>query len=555
MPAIRLADIPNAGPQGVAPDSGILAPRVAQLGGAAALDPNAMRGVAKDMQLQTYNLNAFAGEAIGLGRIGDAMGDAATLGIRFATKMAEAKENDDKTRADTLMRIALEKQANDQDTTPVEKWQEKWASNVAEARKQISEIGMSKNTFAQLSPTMDRWAELSSVKIEGQANQKRIEGYRMNTKANALIKMADDDYEGAFAAIDEGVKKGVFSEEQGKLEKAMMQDDIIRKSKVQRDANVASDIIKNPIGAEADLEKAIQTGKSELFPHLTEKSDLVRAYSNARSEASVYRNNIEDDVDQLILSGQMTKPEDIRNVAEGVLPERRILAAIDTLSKTPAEMEKALAMRPTLLAMVDAYDANKDDKNRSEYLKIKDSIRQLPEGERGELLSSLRDKWNNPKETTPVNEATSQLKTLFTKGQFGTWTEKDGKMADAEVPKFLAAGKKFAGFKSTLENWAKANPKEAADQTKVYEKLNEILAADKEVQIPKSGGSSWWYPSSWFAPSKPAIAPDDAIKKADAPPKTSKADGINKKSSKEDIAKAAQEIDFTTPLPEIPDFS
>ena len=390
MPSIRLADIPNAGPQGVAPDSGIIAPRVAQLGGSAALDPNAMRGVAKDMQLETYNLNAFAGEAIGMGKIADGVGDAATLGIRFATKMAEAKENDDQTRADTLMRIALEKQANDQDTTPVEKWQEKWASNVADTRKQISEIGMSKNTFAKLSPTMDRWAELSSVKIEGQANQKRIEGYRMNTKANALIKMADDDYEGAFAAIDEGVKKGVFSEEQGKLEKAMMQDDIIRKSKVQRDANVASDIIKNPIGAEADLEKAIQTGKSELFPHLTEKSDLVRAYSNARSEASVYRNNIEDDVDQLILSGQMTKPEDIRNVAEGVLPERRILAAIDTLSKTPAEMEKALAMRPTLLAMVDAYDANKDDKNRSEYLKIKDSIRQLPEGERGECFEADR---------------------------------------------------------------------------------------------------------------------------------------------------------------------
>jgi hypothetical protein len=543
MPAIKLTDIPNAG--------GIIAPRFAQLGGSAAMDPNAMRGVAKDMQLEKYNLNAFAGEAIGLGKIGDAMSDVATLGIRFATKMADAKENDDETRADTLMRIALEKQANDQDMTPVEKWQEKWASNVADTRKKISEIGMSKNTFAKLSPAMDRWAELSSVKIEGQANQKRIEGYRMNTKANALIKMASDDYEGAFTAIDEGVKKGVFSEEQGKLEKAMMQDDIIRKSKEERNANVASDIIKNPIGAEADLEKAIQTGKSELFPHLTERSDLVRAYSNARSEASVYRNNIEDDVDQLILSGQMTKPEDIRRVTEGVLPERRILAAIDTLSKTPAEMEKALAMRPTLLAMVDAYDRTKDDKNRSEYLKLKDSIRQLPEGERGELLSSLREKWDNAKESTPVSEATSQLKTLFTKGQFGTWTEKDGKMPDAEVPKFLAAGKKLAGFKSNLEKWAKANPKDAADQTKVYEKLNEILKADKNVQQIKSGGASWWYPSSWFAPSKPTVAPDDAIKKADAPPKTSKADGINKKSSKEDIAKAAQEIDFTTPLPDI----
>jgi hypothetical protein len=93
-----------------------------------------------------------------------------------------------------------------------------------------------------------------------------------------------------------------------------------------------------------------------------------------------------------------------------------------------------------------------------------------------------------------------------------------------------------------LENWAKANPKEARDQTKVYEKLNEILKADKEIQTPKSGGSSWWYPSSWFAPSKPAISTDDVRKKADAPPKTSKADGINKKSSKEDIAKAEGKV-------------
>ena len=541
MPAIRLADIPNAGPQGVAPDSGIIAPRVAQLGGSAALDPNAMRGVAKDMQLETYNLNAFAGEAIGMGKIGDAMSDVATLGIRFATKMAEAKDDADFEKGRNLLAAAAQQQENDHQNLSPEEWVTNFDKLNKGVQTDMEKLGFSKSGRAKFEAYRSNWANQTGLKITGMANKEKIEGYKQDAKIGIERELALGNVQGAFEIINTFRNNGTLGEQDAK--------------DLERDANVASDIIKNPIGAEADLEKAIQTGKSELFPHLTEKSDLVRAYSNARSEASVYRNNIEDDVDQLILSGQMTKPEDIRNVAEGVLPERRILAAIDTLSKTPAEMEKALAMRPTLLAMVDAYDANKDDKNRSEYLKIKDSIRQLPEGERGELLSSLRDKWNNPKETTPVNEATSQLKTLFTKGQFGTWTEKDGKMADAEVPKFLAAGKKFAGFKSTLENWAKANPKEAADQTKVYEKLNEILKADKEIQIPNSGGSSWWYPSSWFAPSKPAISPSDVRKKIDAPPKTSKADGINKKSSKEDIAKAAQEIDFITPLPEIPDFS
>jgi len=555
MPSIRLADIPNAGPQGVAPDSGIIAPRVAQLGGSAALDPNAMRGVAKDMQLEKYNLNAFAGEAIGMGKIGDAMSDVATLGLRFATKMADAKDDADFEKGRNILAAAAQQQENDhQNLSP-----EEWGSNFDKLNKgvqtDIDKLGFSKSGRAKFEAYRSNWANQTGLKITGMANKEKIEGYKMDAKIGIERELSKGNVENAFSIINTFRDNGTLSEQDAKDLERETEFKYIKIAKEERDANVASDIIKNPIGAEADLEKAIQTGKSELFPHLTERSDLVRAYSNARSEASVYRNTIEDDVDQLILSGQMTKPEDIRRVTEGVLPERRILAAIDTLSKTPAEMEKALAMRPTLLAMVDAYDRTKDDKNRSEYLKLKDSIRQLPEGERGELLSSLREKWDNAKESTPVSEATSQLKTLFTKGQFGTWTEKDGKMPDAEVPKFLAAGKKLAGFKSNLEKWAKANPKDAADQTKVYEKLNEILKADKEIQIPKSGGASWWYPSSWFAPSKPATSTDDVRKKIDAQPKSSKADSINKKSSKEDIAKAAQEIDFTTPLPEIPDFS
>lgn len=551
MPTIRLADIPNAGPQALGPSTGILAPQAAKLTGAAMVDSSIATRGAKSMLDQTLALDAFSKDDAAMGKIAYQIGQIGEVALAYSEKMAKAKDTADLARAETLMRSAFEKQQNDQMNTPVDKWQEKWLANVSETKKAIGEIGISNNAAQSLSPAFDRWNTMSGLQIEGQANKKRIEGYQQDIEANALMKIADDDIEGAIGIYNKAVANGIISEPQGKLAAARLQENYLRKTKEERNANVASTIIQNPIGAEADLEKALETGKSELFPELTEKADIVRAYSNARSEASVYRNNIEDDLDQLILSGELTKPEDIRRVAEGILPERRILSAIETLSKTPAEIEKALAMRPTLLTMVEAYDPAKDDKDRSEYLKIKDSIRQLPEGERGELLSSLRDKWNNPKEATPVTEAASQLKTLFDKGQFGTWTEKDGKMPDSEVPKFLAAGKKFAGFKSALENWAKANPKEAADETMVYKKLNEILAADKEIQIPKSGGSSWWYPGSWFAPSKPAISTDEVRKKIDAPPKTSKADSINKKSSKEDIAKAAQEIDFSTPLPEI----
>lgn len=550
MPAIRLADIPNAGPQALGPSTGILAPQAVKLTGAAMVDSGNFNLGAKSMLDQTLALDAFSKEDAAWGKVANSIQTLGNVAGEWGNKMAQAKDTADLARAETLMRSAFEKQQNEQMNTPVDKWQEKWSANVQQAQKAIGEIGISNDAASQLSPAFDRWNTMSGIQIAGQANKKRIEGYQQDIEANALMKIADDDIEGAIGIYDKGIKDGILSEGQGNLAKARLQDNYLRKTKEERNANIASKIIGNPIGAEADLEKALETGNSELFPELIEKADIVRAYSNARSEANVYRNNIEDDLDQLILSGELTKPEDIRRVAEGILPERRILAAIETLTKTPAEIEKALAMRPTLIAMVDAYDPSQDDKNRSEYLKIKDSIRQLPEGERSELLSSLRDKWNNPKEATPVAEASSQLNTLFKKGQFGTWTEKDGKMPDSEVPKYLAAGKKFAGFKSDLENWAKANPKEAADKTKVYEKLNEILAADKNVQKIKSGGSAWWYPSSWFSP-KPTVSPDDALKKIDQPPKTSKADSVNKKSSKEEIAKAAQEIDFSTPLPEI----
>jgi len=500
------------------------------------------------MLTQTLELDAFSQEARAMGKFADSIDGLGDVAMKWGQKFAEAKDSADISRAETILESAFQKQQTEQLGKPVEEWGNLWNQNQDQAKRKLAEIKFSNNAAEKVAPYLERWSTLSSLKIDNLAKKEEIKGFRADKEANALAKIASEDYEGAFAVMDESVKKGIHSAEEATLWKSRLLDDVQRKAKVQREANVASTIIQNPIGAEADLEKALETGKSELFPELTEKADIVRAYSNARSEASVYRNNIEDDLDQLILSGELTKPEDIRRVAEGILPERRILSAIETLSKTPAEIEKALAMRPTLLTMVEAYDPNKDDKDRSEYLKIKDSIRQLPEGERGELLSSLRDKWNNPKEATPVTEATSQLKTLFNKGQFGTWTEADGKMPDSEVPKFLAAGKKFAGFKNSLETWAKANPKEAADQTKVYEKLNEILAADKEIQKTKAGGSSWWWPFGSSAPSKPATSTDDVRKKIDAPPKTSKADSINKKSSKEDIAKAAQEIDFSTPL-------
>ena len=444
MPAIRLADIPNAVPQAMdASMANIASPssprfqvasQVAQLGGAAAMDPNAMRGVAKDMQLETYNLNAFAGEAIGMGKIGDAMSDAATLGIRFATKMAEAKENDDQTRADTLMRIALEKQANDQDTTPVEKWQEKWASNVADTRKQISEIGMSKNTFAKLSPTMDRWAELSSVKIEGQANQKRIEGYRMNTKANALIKMADDDYEGAFAAIDEGVKKGVFSEDQGKLEKAMMQDDIIRKAELKQRENITSEILTDPRRAKEILTKA-KTGEQTEFGKLDPSRVKLHLYEADRQIRVTDSDNWNSLVER-IQNGDIASKEDLKKEAEGKQIDPGKYKRLESAIAANISFDPKVA--GDLKAKVAGMDFSAD-KNDEKFYALKAEIASKLPKEHAELLAGeLNSSWKKAFDGTPKSprevyrsDFIQGIKRIGDSGLLGeTGLDKDGKIED-----------------------------------------------------------------------------------------------------------------------------
>jgi hypothetical protein len=503
MPSIRLADIPNAGPQGVAPDSGIIAPRVAQLGGSAALDPNAMRGVAKDMQLEKYNLNAFAGEAIGLGKIGDAMSDVATLGLRFATKMADAKENDDETRADTLMRIALEKQANDQDMTPVEKWQEKWASNVADTRKKISEIGMSKNTFAKLSPAMDRWAELSKVKIEGQANQKRIEGYRMNTKANALIKMASDDYEGAFTAIDEGVKKGVFSEEQGKLEKAMMQDDIIRKAELKQRENITSEILTDPRRAKEILTKA-KTGEQTEFGKLDPSRVKLHLYEADRQIRVTDSDNWNSLVER-IQNGDIASKEDLKKEAEGKQIDPGKYKRLESAIAANIQFDPKVA--GDLKAKVAAFDFSADKNDEKFYALNAEIASKLPKEHAQLLGGELNSSWKKAFDGTPKSprevyrsDVIQGIKRIGDSGLLGeTGLDKDGKIED--LSKNNTYNARVYSVMQGMDAWFddRANKdKTPADAQQHRDSLIEPLLKGKALELFKGKAPTLVLPSTPF---------------------------------------------------------
>jgi hypothetical protein len=508
----------------------------------------ATRG-AKSMLDQTLALDAYSQEAQAAAKFGQSIGQIGEVALAYGEKMARAKDTADLARAETLMRSAFEKQQNDQMNTPVDKWQEKWTANIEQTKKAIGEIGISNNAAQSLSPAFERWGEMSGIQIEGAANKKRIEGYRQDIEANALMKIADEDYEGAFAVINKGVKDGTFSEKEGELKKAMLQDNVVRKTKEQRNADIASKITLNPVEAKRDLDEALKSGESKIFG-LKKKSDIVRFHGFASSEFSQYKSRLDDSALDMVLTGDLKTENDVRSFVGDILPEQQVLPLLKALSETPVQREKALAMRPMVYAMAESYNPDNDDETRSEYFRIRDTILQLPSDQREEPMAMLRKSRDEKADPTPLNVAKEQMKDLFDAGQFGSWKVGDDKkpLNDEEWNKYIEAGRKYAGHKSSLENWAKNNPREASDSNKVYEQFNRTLTYERQLQKfqqEKTRSRWWWEEAAPVAPPPLPIDPDEVLKKTKA--KSS----LTPKATQKQIKDEALKIDFDTQLPEM----
>lgn len=257
MPAIRLADIPNAGPQALGPSGNLLSPSAPQLTGAAALDPNALAGVAKQMQLDTYNINAFSGEAAGLANMGDALGDVATVGFRFSQKMQDAKDDADNETAKTILYTASQEQQNDQESGKIDpdKWGEIWQKRVEDTTAKLAKIGFSKKGAAAFQPTLERWSELGRVNVLGTANKAKRDGYELAAKQGYLREIAADNPEGALAVVSTFEKNGTLGPERARE----FRDDIAIRSVEIADRhqtnNVSTAINTNWADAQDELKK------------------------------------------------------------------------------------------------------------------------------------------------------------------------------------------------------------------------------------------------------------------------------------------------------------
>jgi hypothetical protein len=523
MPAIRLADIPNAGPQALGPSTGILAPQAAQLGRAAMVDPSGMRNAAQSMLTQTLELDAFSQEARAMGKFADSIGGLGDVAMKWGQKFAAAKDDADLTRGETVLAEFKKKQLSEQQSLPPEKWQENWGRNQEQAKRQLSEIKFSNNAAEKFNPYLERWSTLTGVEIDSQFRKRQLDGYQLDAEIGYKRELAADNIEGALGIISRFEKNGTLAPKTAERFRFDVELETIKKTKAERNANIESGIVLDPQKWEEDLTQGIESGSSKLQTDLT-KEEMLRFLGNARQQSRFAEVDKLSRVEDLMLKGEFQSVEELEKALDRPdlmpnvkLPERAVLALKSSFLQSPERQAESIKLLPAIIQKIEAFDVSSDPKLEN-YFDLASEIRSLPEGYRREPLDLLYDKFREYKDgrkpvpATALGQIKKQATDDLQNGGFGKWkTGKDGAIPDDQRPGYISANLRFSQEMTSLENWAKANPDKAKVDTEVYKAHNDIITELNKVDAAAGRPSTRRpvdIPSISKPPANPSGIPD-----------------------------------------------
>jgi hypothetical protein len=523
MPAIRLADIPNAGPQALGPSTGILAPQAAQLGRAAMVDPGGMRNAAQSMLTQTLELDAFSQEARAMGQFADSIGGLGDVAMKWGQKFAAAKDDADITRGETVLAEFKQKQLNEQQSLPPEKWQENWGRNQEEARRKLADIKFSGNAAEKFNPYLERWSTLTGVEIDSQFRKRQLEGYQLDAEIGYKRELAAGNIEGALGIISRFKKNGTLAPKTAERFEFDVELETIKKSKAERNANIESGIVLDPQKWEEDLTQGIESGSSKLQTDLT-KEEMLRFLPTARQQSRFAEVEKLSLVEDAMAKGEFQTVEELEKALDRPdlmpnvkLPERAVQSLKSSFLQSPERQAESIKLLPAIIQKIEAFDVSSDPKLEN-YFDLASEVRSLPEGYRREPLDLLYDKFRQFKEGRKPAPATAlgQIKKQATddlqKGGFGKWkTDDDGSTPEDQIPAREAANLRFSQEMTWLDNWAKAYPDKAKVDTEVYKAHNDIITELNKVDAAAGRPSTRRpvdIPSISKPPANPSGIPD-----------------------------------------------
>ena len=556
MPAIRLADIPNAGPQALGPSTGLLAPRAAQLGNAAAMNPQALKGVAQDMRLQTYNLDSFSGEAKGMAKMGDALGDVSTVGLRFSNKMAEAKDDSDIEKARTILSKAALIQENEQRNLPPEKWGEHFQELQGKIKSDVQNIGFSKNAGAKFDAFYQGWSMQTGLRIEGMANKEKIDGYKQDAKIGYMRELAAGNEQGAISIVNRFRANGTLSEQDAKDFLGDIDIKAIHLAEQRQTNIINADIVSDWTTAKTNLDKYV-TGEKDpdakadgpygVMPMTKVKRLLSEVDRQGKYVEATNYNTLAQAIDG-------NSPVKLKNGDEILISDNAKLdQAVNDIKVTdPAALKRLrllvsdnVAYNPQAVSSVNARLANYDpstDPTMSEFNAISNDIASnVPKNLRSVMQSDLTSAWTkfskdgttDPKKKWQ-GEMINQINDLGKNGvlgDMGTVKDSNGLFTNRikDQAKFDAAWNKVYNLQTEMRDWFNdpANKGKSPEDARAY--LNARIkgpvqdsAAKGAALSPKRDMPSSYSPNAGSAISNAISAPTPT------PPPTKSEDLIKK---------------------------
>ena len=502
MPAIRLADIPNAGPQSAGVSSNILAPQAAQLGSAATISTRPLDNAARSMLTQTLELDAFSQEARAAGRFAEAIGGLGDVAQKWGQKFAEAKDAADISKAEMVLQSSWEKQQNEQLGTPVEKWGELWSRNQEEAKRQLGEIKFSNNAAEKINPYFERWSALSTIKMDGLAKKQEINGFRTAMESNAYQKIATGDYEGAFSVMDESAKKGLHTPEEVTVWKSKLFDDQIRYARQQQKENITMSITADPQGTMEKLDRAAKGEKTDLGDL---KPTEVAYYKNlaTRQDRSTQAENWNSLIEK-IQNGDIASKDQLKQEADGMKIDpakyKRLESAIS--ANIPFNPQAAAELK----TKVAGYDFNNDPDDTIFQTLSSEIASRLPKDHAQRLHKELESSWRKAFDGTPKSPRevyrSDFLQGIHRIGESGllgeTGLDKDGKTI-VDQSKHNAYKAKVYSVMQGMDEWF-SNPankdKTPQDAQSYRDMLIEPLLKGKALELFKQKSSSAFQPST-----------------------------------------------------------
>jgi ribosomal protein L35AE/L33A len=463
------------------------------VGNAPTLSPSAVR-TPNIQRMPVLGREVFDGVGAGMVGLSRGVWEGSQMLGDFATKMSALNDQAQIAEADKLMSDAIAKHSAERMTLPESEWAKNWNDKY---RPKLDE------SIAQMPVTIDGRARLMSwytgkqaamgadITVESQKNFIR----RSLDSVQARVDRAKTDRNPEEAYVAIANLKGLVSDEQiermnadvYQWEKAETTRELWETIDTQMVQRLADGTLAENEEVTADLRQAVESAsfKSKFFPALNgESADMKKALKMWEDYS---RNATIDKMNEAvtgIAEGQYGTADELREEYGDKLDTLNMQKLEATWAQSPEEQSKRLAQRPQLITAIDLYDPASDPESK-DFDRLLSWVHTMPAGFQADLSQMLRDKKKDaqPKPSTAIEAIKQRSREMFDAGKYGsTGNEEAWQMAKTRQSREI----------DMLNSWAAANPKEAADATKVTAQYNEIRTkiyqedmADGTAEMPK----------------------------------------------------------------------